>query len=71
MVDSRRGTVARARPENLELAGKQLDVGAAYGEQAQLAAMAPGGELAQVSGVRLAGHTALYPARTPAKAIRS
>ncbi|MGN6791626.1 MAG: hypothetical protein ACTHJW_04470 [Streptosporangiaceae bacterium] len=33
-----------------------LDVGAAGGEQAQLPLPAPGGELAQVQGVRLAGH---------------
>jgi len=43
----------------LGVAGEQLDVGAADGEQPQLAAVAPGGELAQVQGVGLAGHAAV------------
>ena len=39
-----------------EVAGEQLDVSAADSEQAQLPLAAPGGELAQVQGVSLAGH---------------
>jgi hypothetical protein len=47
--------VARAAPGGLEVAGEQLDVGAADGEQPQLPLAAPGGELAQVQGVGLPG----------------
>ena len=55
MVQSRRVTVARARPLASSSRAKDLDVGAADGEQAQAAGTAPGGELAQVKRVRLAG----------------
>ncbi len=59
MVDSRRVTVARALPGDLELAGEQLDVGPADREQAQLTAAAPGGELEQVQPVGVAGQVAV------------
>src|SRR5262245_23089531 len=61
-----------------EVAGEDLDVGAAGGEQPQLMAVAPGGVLTQVQGAGLAGQAAcsrpgtrLRPAapgrRTPAR----
>lgn len=49
-----------------QVTGEQLDVGAAGGEQGQVTAMAPGGELAQVQGAGLPGPE--YPARNPANA---
>jgi hypothetical protein len=52
-------TVARARPLASEFAGEGLDVGAADGEQRQAPGAAPGGELAQVQGVGLAGQAAV------------
>jgi len=42
-----------------QVAGEAFDVGAADGEQVQGARTAPGGELAQVECVRLAGQPAL------------
>jgi hypothetical protein len=49
--DSGAGTAGR-----LEVAGEQLDVGAADGEQPQLPLPASGRELAQVQGISLTGH---------------
>jgi hypothetical protein len=51
-----------------EVAGGQLDVGAANGEQAQLPLAAPGGELAQGPACRPRGSCLSNPARNPAKA---
>ena len=59
MVHSRRVTVARARAPGFEFPGEAFDAGAADGEQGQGAAAAPGGELAQVECVRLAGQAAV------------
>ena len=64
MVDSRRVTVARARPAGFEFAGEGLDVGAADREQRQGPGAAPAGELAQVEGVGLAGQAAV-PGQVP------
>ena len=69
MVLSRRVTVARPGL-SFQLAGERLDVGAADGEQAQAAGAAPGGELAQVERVGLAGQPPCA-ARYPARASRS
>jgi hypothetical protein len=52
----------------LQVAGEALDVGAAGGEQGQAVRAAPGGVVAQVQLVGLAGP--LYPARNPATASR-
>ena len=50
----------RAGPApGLQLPGEGLDVGAADGEQGQGAGTAPGGELAQVQGVGVAGQAAV------------
>jgi hypothetical protein len=48
----------------LEVAAEQLDVGAAGGEERQAAALAPGGELAQVQYVGLAGQAGI-PGQEP------
>ena len=51
---------SRAGPApGLQLPGEALDVGAADGEQGQGTGAAPGGELAQVESVRLAGQAAV------------
>ena len=51
-------------PGRLEVAGEQLDVGAADREQPQLPLAAPGGELAQVQRVGLPGQAAV-PGQEP------
>jgi hypothetical protein len=51
--------VARARPPGFQIAGEELDVGAAHLEQAELMLLAPAGELTQVQLVRLAGQPAV------------
>ena len=53
MVDSRRVTVARARPLAWSSLAKLSMPGAADREQGQGAGSAPGGDLAQVEGVGL------------------
>src|SRR5271169_652200 len=63
MVHSRRVTVTRA-PSGLEFSGEAFDVGAADLEQRERAGTAPGGELAQVQGVRLASQ-APVPGQEP------
>jgi hypothetical protein len=52
--DSRAGA-----PFGFQVAGEAFDVGAVDGEQVQGAGSAPGGELAQVEGVGLAGQAAV------------
>ena len=47
-----------------QVAGEAFDVGAADGEQVQGAGAAPGGDLAQVEGVGLAGQAAV-PGQEP------
>jgi hypothetical protein len=55
MVDSRRVTVARARPLASRSRANPFDVSAADGEQRQRSDAAPAGELAQVQRVGVAG----------------
>jgi len=54
----------------LEVAGEALDVGTADIEQAQVAALAPGDELAQVEGVGVTGQSSVA-AKKPVRANRS
>jgi hypothetical protein len=46
-------------PGVLELTGEQFDVGPAGREQPQVTSVAPGGELAQIQGVRFAVQAAV------------
>jgi hypothetical protein len=57
-VHSRRVTVARAAP-GFQVPGEALDVGPADREQRQGTGAAPGGELAQIQRVGLAGQPAV------------
>jgi len=50
------GDRGASAPGCFEVAGEELDVRAPGGEQPRLSPAAPGGELAQVLGVGLAGH---------------
>jgi len=59
MADYRRVIVDRARPAASRSRAKHSMSAAADSEQPQLAAMAPGDELAQVDGVRLPGHAGI------------
>ena len=52
-------------PVGFQVAGEVFDVGAADGEQVQGAGAAPGGELAQVQRVGLAGQAAIPGQREP------
>ena len=49
------GDRAAGSSGGFEVAGEQLDVSAAHGEQREVAPVTPRGELAKVQGVRLAG----------------
>jgi hypothetical protein len=51
-------------PGGFEVAAEAFDVGSACGKQAQVVAVAPGGELAQVQGVGLAGQAGV-PGQEP------
>ncbi len=51
--------MARAPAQLLEVAGEALDVGTADVEQAHVAVLAPGDELAQVEGVGVAGQSSV------------
>jgi hypothetical protein len=64
MVDQPAGDGGAGSSAGFEVAGEQLDVSASNGEQAQLPLAAPGGELAQVQGVGLAGHAGV-PGQEP------
>jgi hypothetical protein len=66
MVDSRRVTVARARPLCFQLAGEAFDASAADRGQGKGPGAAPAGGLAQVQGVSLAGQAAL-PGQEPSE----
>ena len=58
-------------PVGFQVAGEAFDAGAADGEQAQRAGAAPGGELAQVQRVCLAGQAAVSGQEPPlARAVR-
>jgi hypothetical protein len=69
MVHNRRMTVAGPAP-GFEFPGEAFDVGAADAEQRQGAGAAPGGELAQVQGVRLPGQASVS-GQEPARVSRS
>ena len=59
MAYSRRVMVARARPLGLQIPGEARDADVADGERFQGAGPAPGGELAQIESVGLAGQAAV------------
>jgi hypothetical protein len=64
MVDSRPGDGGAGAASGFQVAREGLDVGAADGEQVEAAGAAPGGELAQVESVGLAGQAAV-PGQVP------
>ena len=58
-------------PEHFQFPGEGLDVGAADGEQWQRPGAAPGGELAQVEWVGLAGQAAVAGQEPGERAART
>jgi hypothetical protein len=71
MVHSRRVMVARGPAAGFQIAGEELDVGAAGAEQVLLVLLAPAVRIAADRVHRPWRVRPLYPARNPANASRS